>query len=80
MDISRDYALLFDEVLREQGVKTKLDIFPGLIHGFWSFFPKAEFTKNWLEKTDTGFEWLLNEGTVKRVAAEVFAIIRRQEM
>jgi acetyl esterase/lipase len=62
MDLSRDYAPLFEEVLREQGVKTRVDIFPGLPHGFWSFFPKVGFTKDLREKTDAGLMWLLQEG------------------
>jgi hypothetical protein len=66
MDVSKDYTLLFEEVLKKEGVNTRLDLFPGLIHGFWSFCPKAGFTINWLEKTDVGFEWLLKEGTAEK--------------
>ena len=62
LDMSRDYALLYDEILREQGVKTKVDIFPGLPHGFWVFFPKTEFAMDFRGKTASGMEWLLSEG------------------
>ena len=58
----RDSGLLYEEVLREEwGVKTKLDIFGGLIHGFWGFFPAAEFSKEYRKKVDEGLEWLLKQ-------------------
>lgn len=58
----RDSGLLYEEVLREEGgVKTKLDIFGGLIHGFWGFFPAAEFSKEYRKKVDQGLEWLLQQ-------------------
>jgi hypothetical protein len=55
LDFTRDYVFLV-EVLREKSVTTKLDVFSGLPHGFWSFFPKAGFTKDLAEKTEAGFE------------------------
>jgi acetyl esterase/lipase len=40
MDILRDEALIYEQVLREDnGVETKLDIYPGMPHIFWSTFP-----------------------------------------
>ena len=40
MDLSRDYAFLFEEALRKQRVKTRIDVFPGLPHGVWGFFSR----------------------------------------
>jgi acetyl esterase/lipase len=46
-DPLRDEGLIYEQVLREDfGIKTRLDIFPGLPHGFWSWFPQAEFSKD----------------------------------
>jgi acetyl esterase/lipase len=43
MDPLRDEALIYEKVLREDyGVKTKLDVYPGLPHGFWIFFSGYE--------------------------------------
>ncbi|CAM5998902.1 unnamed protein product [Sphagnum balticum] len=58
-DPLRDEGLIYEQVLREQGVKTRLDIFPGLPHGFWSWFPEAEFSKSFQVKTVEGLRWLL---------------------
>lgn len=55
-------GLLYEKVLREEnGVKTKVDVFPGLPHGFWGIFPQSEFTKEYREKSDEGFGWLLEQ-------------------
>lgn len=58
----RDSGLIYEEVLREDnGVKTRLDIFGGLIHGFWSIFPGAEFSKEYRRRVDEGLEWLVDQ-------------------
>ena len=60
MDPWRDVGLIYEEVLREEcGIKTKVDVFPGLPHGFWALFPKAEFSKDHREKSEAGLRWLL---------------------
>ncbi|KAG0649279.1 AB hydrolase superfamily [Hyphodiscus hymeniophilus] len=62
-DPLRDEGLIYEQVLREDsGVKTRLDIFPGLPHGFWSWFPQAEFSKDFQLKTVDGLKWLLEQG------------------
>ncbi|KAE9363407.1 alpha/beta-hydrolase [Stipitochalara longipes BDJ] len=61
----RDSGLLYEEVLREEaGVKTKLDIFGGLIHGFWGFFPAANFSKEYRKKVEEGLEWLVEQSRI----------------
>lgn len=35
MDPLRDDAFIYEKRLQEEGIKTKLDIYPGLPHGFW---------------------------------------------
>ncbi|KAH6664846.1 Alpha/Beta hydrolase protein [Halenospora varia] len=61
-DPLRDEGLLYEKILREEcGIKTKLDVFPGLPHSFWSFFPDAEFSKSFQEDTTRGLEWLLEQ-------------------
>lgn len=60
MDPLRDEAYIYEEILREEnGVKTKVDNYPGLPHGFWSYFPEAEFSKNFQQDCIAGMKWLL---------------------
>jgi hypothetical protein len=56
--------LIYESILREEGVRTKLDVFSGLPHGFWSWFPEAEFSKDFQVKTREGLRWLLGQAAV----------------
>jgi acetyl esterase/lipase len=60
MDPLRDEALIYEQILREEnGIKTKVDLYPGLPHGFWSWFPEANFSKKLQEDNVKGVSWLL---------------------
>ncbi|OBR03932.1 Lipase 2 [Colletotrichum higginsianum IMI 349063] len=62
LDPLRDEALIYEHVLREEaGVKTKLDIYPGLPHYFWTNFPRLEASKKFVEDTVKGVRWLLQQ-------------------
>lgn len=60
LDPLRDEALLYETILRECGVRTKLEMYPGVPHAFWSFFPDFGLSKRAVEKTAAGFAWLLS--------------------
>lgn len=61
-DPLRDEALIYERVLREdEGLKTKVDVYPGLPHGFWSVFPKIESSKRFVEESVKGVKWLLEQ-------------------
>ena len=63
MDPLRDEGLIYERELREEcGVKTKLDMYPGLPHGFWSFFPALKSGHKLVDDTLKGVEWLLEQG------------------
>lgn len=61
-DIWRVSGSIYEQVLREEcGVKTKVDIFPGLPHGFWTMFPAAGFSKEFRSKFDEGLKLLFHQ-------------------
>jgi acetyl esterase/lipase len=60
MDPLRDEGLIYERILREEcAVKTRLDLYPGLPHGFWSWFPNAKFSKKQLIDSLDGLAWLV---------------------
>lgn len=62
-DILRDEALIYEKVLREEyGAKTLLKIYPGLPHGFWSFFPTMNKSHTFVADTTECLKWLLQQG------------------
>ena len=61
LDPYRDEELLYEKVLRElNGIATKFDLYSGLPHHFWEFFPQLEKqNQKRLKDTVKGFRWLL---------------------
>ncbi|KAJ8088275.1 hypothetical protein PM082_022347 [Marasmius tenuissimus] len=48
-------------MLREAGVPTKLEVYPGVPHGFESVFPHPKQAVKLRKDTRTGLRWLLNQ-------------------
>ncbi|KAF2766988.1 hypothetical protein EJ03DRAFT_329537 [Teratosphaeria nubilosa] len=61
-DPLRDEALIFERVLREdEGIATKVDVYPGMPHGFWSVAPELEASRKFVDDSVKGWEWLLRQ-------------------
>jgi len=60
LDPLRDEALLYDRLLREDGVKTKTIAYPGVPHGFQYLFPALKMAVKWEEDYRAGLRWLLD--------------------
>ncbi|KAM5545521.1 hypothetical protein V8D89_000559 [Ganoderma adspersum] len=61
-DPARDDGLVYEKVLRESSVKTKLVRYDGVIHGFYYTFPWISAAKNVDRDARDGLRWLLNLG------------------
>ncbi|KAJ7093693.1 Alpha/Beta hydrolase protein [Mycena epipterygia] len=59
LDPLRDEGLLYERLLRELGIPTKLDIYPGVPHGFKIMFPGITAAKTWEVDVRNGLKWLL---------------------
>ncbi|QIW97041.1 hypothetical protein AMS68_002559 [Peltaster fructicola] len=61
-DPLRDEALIFERLLRvDEKVKTKVDVYQGLPHGFWSIVPTLNVSKKFTDESLEGVRWLLEQ-------------------
>ncbi|OAQ74232.1 potassium transporter protein [Pochonia chlamydosporia 170] len=58
-DPRRDEALLFRQLLEEAGLQTKMNVYAGLPHGFWTTCPDLAASKDWLERLLEAMGWLV---------------------
>ena len=61
LDMSRDDQLIYERVLREEcGVPTRIDLYPGLPHGWWAMLPELKSSKKRMQDTVEGIRWMLS--------------------
>ncbi|KAF5662365.1 lipase esterase [Fusarium heterosporum] len=60
MDPIRDCSIILEQVYRDEGVPTRLDIYPGLPHAFWAIFPELEISQKRERDAVEGLKWLLD--------------------
>jgi acetyl esterase/lipase len=62
MDPLRDEALIFERELRTKaGVETKLEVYKGLPHSFYTALPTLKSSKRFVDDTTRGVGWLLGK-------------------
>lgn len=59
VDTSRDENLIFEDMLKKENVPTRIELYEGLPHTFWTLFPNLPQAARWKEDTLKGFQWLL---------------------
>ncbi|KAI5117941.1 hypothetical protein M0805_002054 [Coniferiporia weirii] len=57
-DPLRDEGLLYAQLLQKDGVPTKVEVYPGVPHGFASYFPQLAASARWRADLDVGLRWL----------------------
>ncbi|KAF8521198.1 Alpha/Beta hydrolase protein [Hysterangium stoloniferum] len=64
MDPLRDETFLYAKLLREAGIATKVDVYPGFPHMFQLLFPDLLASRRQNGQLREGLHWLLRDGRV----------------
>jgi acetyl esterase/lipase len=59
MDPLRDEGLIYEQVLHDNEVQTKVDLYPGFGHMFWTNFPRMTKSTEFVNDTLKGVTWLV---------------------
>ena len=64
LDIARDDSLIYERILREEcNIPTKLDLYEGFSHCWWTTFPNLEMSQKRMNDSVEGIRWLLENVT-----------------
>ncbi|CAN9152289.1 unnamed protein product [Alternaria alternata] len=61
LDPLRDEAVLYDRILRENGILTRFELYAGYGHMFWTNYPELEESEKFVKDTLNGVKWLLGK-------------------
>ena len=61
LDPLRDEGLIYERILRENGIKTKLYMYPGLPHGHFAFFPFLKASNRFRKEQVEGMAFILGK-------------------
>ena len=64
LDLWRDGGIIYNEELEEAGSATRMDVYAGMPHCWWSSYPMISKTEKWKEDTVEGVRWLLEQSNV----------------
>lgn len=71
LDMYRDGCFLYQKELENDNVATKVDVYPGLPHCWWTSYPEIAASQRWYQNSIAGMKWLLMKTENRRMISKL---------
>ncbi|KAI1620253.1 Alpha/Beta hydrolase protein [Exophiala viscosa] len=71
MDLWKDTSPFYCDLIEQAGGRTKIDVYPGVPHLWYSIYPQLSINKKWARDLVDGVEWLLKQKSEAQISSRL---------
>jgi len=71
MDLWKDSSIFYCNLVEQAGGQTKIDVYPGVPHVWYSIYPQLSINKKWAQDLVNGVAWLLKQEKEAQISSRL---------